>query len=122
MLVECRWEGSLTYVQVARCLGVPPIIPTADAALYDYLTAKNLEAIQVDTSNLAARRNVHRRLRATHDIVAILCFACETGAELCRPFDLLARRIAGLMSKAAIAALKVRSSRRPAFQSLHTSK
>ncbi|WP_245277367.1 MFS transporter [Rhizobium leguminosarum] len=71
-----------------RRIGLLPIILTADQGLCDYLTAENLQAIQVDISNYDALRHVYLRLQKSHDIVGILCFSGETGTELCRHFDL----------------------------------
>lgn len=112
MLVRRRKEGSLTCVQAARRLGVLPVTRTADSTLCDYLTAKSLETIQVNTSNLGALRHVYLGLLTTHDIVGILCFSGETtlGSAAVLPCG---RRIACLIIKTAPEPLKVSSLPKP---------
>ncbi|MGR9209535.1 hypothetical protein ACU8OG_37430 (plasmid) [Rhizobium leguminosarum] len=119
MLVGCRKEGSLTCVLAARHLGVLPVIRAADSTLCDYLTARSLETIQVNTSNLHALRHVYLWLLTTGDIVGILCFSGETTLSSAAIL-LCGRRIAALIIKTPLEPLKLSSLSK--HSSLHTPK
>lgn len=79
------------YAQAARRLGLHPIGLSADPAEYDYLAAKGIEAIRVDTDDVDALIRECSGLRATYDIAGITS-ATEsvyaTVGKLCRHFDL----------------------------------
>ncbi|ESY79331.1 hypothetical protein X740_16215 [Mesorhizobium sp. LNHC221B00] len=91
ILVEyTKYNGPL-YVQASQCLGLHPIILSADPAQYDYLAAESVEAIRVDTDNLDALIRECSRLRATYDIAGITSAreaVYATVGKLCRHFDL----------------------------------
>ncbi|ADV14769.1 protein of unknown function DUF201 [Mesorhizobium ciceri biovar biserrulae WSM1271] len=82
------------YIQAAQRLGLHPITLTADPTQYDYLAAKGIEAIRIDTDNLNALIHECSRLRATYDIAGITGFAGldesipATVGKLCRHFGL----------------------------------
>ncbi|MDE4589070.1 ATP-grasp domain-containing protein [Sinorhizobium meliloti] len=82
------------YVQAAKCLGLHPIVLSADPARYNYLATENTEAIRVDTDDLDALIRECSRLRETYDIVGITGFPVPgeavyaTVAKLCRHFGL----------------------------------
>ncbi|WP_234842115.1 MFS transporter [Sinorhizobium meliloti] len=90
VLVEGSTGNGLLYVQAARRLGLYPVSLAVDPSRYDYLAAKSVDAIQVDTNDLDALKRACSRLRATHDIAGIVCFSGRKGtvAELCRYFGL----------------------------------
>ncbi|MER9859113.1 MULTISPECIES: acetyl-CoA carboxylase biotin carboxylase subunit family protein [unclassified Mesorhizobium] len=82
------------YIQAAQRLGLHPITLAADPTQYDYLAAKGIEAIRIDTGNLDALIHECSRLRATYDIAGITGFAGldesipATVGKLCRHFGL----------------------------------
>ncbi|ULJ74289.1 ATP-grasp domain-containing protein [Rhizobium gallicum] len=94
ILVEgSRGNGPL-YIQAARRLGIQPITLSVDPAQYDYVAAKSVQAIRVDTGDLDAMIHECTQLRATYDIAGITGFAGRdesvyvTVGRLCRHFDL----------------------------------
>lgn len=92
ILVEggIRGLGQL-YVQAAKCLGLHPIVLSADPAQYDYLATENIEAVSVDTGSLDALVRECSRIGATHDIAGITspreAFYAIAG-KLCQHFGL----------------------------------
>lgn len=86
--------NGLLYAQAAKRLGLHPITLSANPSHYDYLTAGESEAIQVDTDKLDALIQECSRLRARYEIVGITGFAGDdeslyaTVGKLCRHFDL----------------------------------
>ncbi|MQX98052.1 ATP-grasp domain-containing protein [Sinorhizobium medicae] len=92
ILVEggIRGLGQL-YVQAAKCLGLHPIVLSADPAQYGYLATENIEAVSVDTGNLDALVRECSRIGATYDIAGITS-ARETSyaiaGKLCQHFGL----------------------------------
>ncbi|MER9312264.1 acetyl-CoA carboxylase biotin carboxylase subunit family protein [Mesorhizobium australicum] len=91
ILVEgTRYNGPL-YVQATQRLGLHPITLSADPAWCDYLAAKSIEAIRVNTDNLDALIGECSRLGATYDIAGITSAqesVYATAGKLCRHFDL----------------------------------
>ncbi|AGB73611.1 MULTISPECIES: ATP-grasp domain-containing protein [Rhizobium] len=94
ILVEgSRGNGPL-YIQAAQRLGIQPITLSVDPAQYDYISAKRVQAIRVDTGDLDAMIHECTQLRATYDIAGITGFAGRdesvyvTVGRLCRHFDL----------------------------------
>ncbi|ULJ74284.1 ATP-grasp domain-containing protein [Rhizobium gallicum] len=94
ILIEGSRDNGPLYVQAAQRLGLHPITLSADPTQYNYLAAKGVQAIRVDTHNLAAMIHECSQLPATYDIAGITGFAApdETAyarvARLCRHFDL----------------------------------
>ncbi|ESX00568.1 hypothetical protein X769_22095 [Mesorhizobium sp. LSJC268A00] len=91
ILVEGTRSNGPLYVEAAQRLGLHPITLSADPALYDYLSAENIEAISVDTDNLDALIRECSRLITTYDIAGITSAkeaVCATVGKLCRHFDL----------------------------------
>ncbi|MER9702608.1 acetyl-CoA carboxylase biotin carboxylase subunit family protein [Mesorhizobium sp. M0146] len=83
--------GSLRYAEAAQCLGLRPIVLSADSSQYDHLAGEQGGAISVETDNLDALIRECSRLRATYDIAGITSAseaAYETVGTLCRYFDL----------------------------------
>ncbi|MES0021313.1 acetyl-CoA carboxylase biotin carboxylase subunit family protein [Mesorhizobium sp. M0036] len=90
LLEGSRYNGPL-YVQAALQLGLHPIVLSADPAQYDYLGAEGIEAVRVDTADLAALIRECSVLRATYDIAGITSVGDSfyaTVGKLCRHFDL----------------------------------
>ncbi|CDM60178.1 MULTISPECIES: ATP-grasp domain-containing protein [Rhizobium] len=93
MVEGSRGDGPL-YIQAAQRLGLHPISLAADPAQYDYLAAKETEAIRINTDNLDALIDECSRLRTTYNIAGIIGFAAldesipTTVAKLCRHFGL----------------------------------
>ncbi|TIN74607.1 acetyl-CoA carboxylase biotin carboxylase subunit family protein [Mesorhizobium sp.] len=91
ILLEGHRSMGLLFVQAARRLGLHPIILSADPAQYDYLAAESIEAIHIDTGNLAALIRECSRLRTTYDIAGVtgaLDSVYATVGKLCRHFHL----------------------------------
>ncbi|RWP83977.1 MAG: ATP-grasp domain-containing protein [Mesorhizobium sp.] len=94
ILVEGHRGNGPLYVQAAQRLGLHPITLSADPGQYDYIAAKGIEAIRVDTDNLDALIRECNRISATYDIAGITGFApnnellSATVGRLCRYFDL----------------------------------
>lgn len=91
ILIEGAGNNMRLYVQTAQRLGLHPIAVSADPARYDYLAAKGIEAIRVDTGNFDALVSECSRLGATYDIAGITSSQESTYAtvgKLCRYFDL----------------------------------
>ncbi|MFD1984511.1 ATP-grasp domain-containing protein [Mesorhizobium newzealandense] len=82
------------YKQAAQGLGLHPVTLAADPTQYDYLAAKGIEAIRIDTDNLDALIHECSQLRATYDIAGITGFPDldesipATVGKLCRHFGL----------------------------------
>ncbi|TGQ12722.1 ATP-grasp domain-containing protein [Mesorhizobium sp. M00.F.Ca.ET.217.01.1.1] len=82
------------HIQAAQRLGLHPITLAAEPTQYDYLAAKGIEAIRIDTGDLDALIHECSRLRATYDIAGITGFAGldesipATVGKLCRHFGL----------------------------------
>ncbi|PBB80283.1 hypothetical protein CK218_15230 [Mesorhizobium sp. WSM3879] len=93
MVGESRGNGP-PHIQAARRLGLHPITLAADPTQHDYLAAKGIEAIRIDTGNLDALIHECCRLRVTYDIAGITGFAGldesipATIGQLCRHFGL----------------------------------
>lgn len=84
-------SNSQRYAQVARRLGLHPIVLSADPSRFDYLAAEESEAIRVDTGNVDALIRECSRLLATHDLAGITSpseSVSATVGKLCRHFDL----------------------------------
>ncbi|UVK35845.1 acetyl-CoA carboxylase biotin carboxylase subunit family protein (plasmid) [Mesorhizobium sp. AR10] len=84
------WGCCLLYVQAAQRLGLHPINLSANPAQHDFLMA-GCETIRVDTGNLDALIGECSRLRASHEIVGIVCAeerVHATVGKLCQYFDL----------------------------------
>lgn len=82
------------YIQAAQRLGLYPVTLAADPTQYEYLAAKGIEAIRIDTDNLDALIHQCSQLRATYDIAGIIGFpgldesiSARVG-KLCRHFSL----------------------------------
>ncbi|MER9356323.1 acetyl-CoA carboxylase biotin carboxylase subunit family protein [Mesorhizobium sp. M0514] len=94
ILVEGHSRMGLQYVQAAQRLGLHPITLSADPAQYDYLAAKRIETIRVDTDNLDSLIRECSRLSVAFDIAGITGFsrndesACVTAGKLCQHFGL----------------------------------
>ncbi|MER9281983.1 acetyl-CoA carboxylase biotin carboxylase subunit family protein [Mesorhizobium sp. M0522] len=79
------------YVQVAQHHGFHPIILSANPTRYEYLAAKSIETIAVDTNNLDALIQECSRLGAAYEIAGITSateFTYATVGKLCRHFEL----------------------------------
>ncbi|GLR45875.1 hypothetical protein GCM10007880_63930 [Mesorhizobium amorphae] len=90
LLEGSRYNGPL-YLQAALQLGLHPIVLSADPAQYGYLGAEGIEAIRVDTADLAALIRECSGLQATYDIAGITSVGDSfyaTVGKLCRHFDL----------------------------------
>ncbi|AZO63203.1 MAG: ATP-grasp domain-containing protein [Mesorhizobium sp.] len=93
MLGGSRRNGPL-HIQAAQRLGLHPITLAMDPTRYDYLAAKTVEAIRIDTGNLDALIHECSRLHVTYDIAGITGFAgldesiSATVGKLCRHFGL----------------------------------
>ncbi|RUU33281.1 ATP-grasp domain-containing protein [Mesorhizobium sp. M6A.T.Ce.TU.002.03.1.1] len=90
VLVEAT-RNTLRYVQSAQRLGLHPIMLSADPGQYDYIAAKGIEAIRVDTDNLDALIRECSLLRTTYDIAGITSSAesfYATAGKLSRHFGL----------------------------------
>ena len=91
ILVEATRSNGLLYVQAAQRLGLHPIALSADPTQYDYLAARSIDAICIDTDNLDALIRECSQLRTTYDIAGITSSAeafYEQVGKLCRHFDL----------------------------------
>ncbi|MER9052290.1 acetyl-CoA carboxylase biotin carboxylase subunit family protein [Mesorhizobium sp. M0923] len=93
MIEWSRGNGPL-YIEAAQRLGLYPITLAADPAQHDYLAAKGIEAIPIDTHDHDALIRECSKLRETYDIAGITGFAGDdesvsaTVGKLCRHFDL----------------------------------
>ncbi|MER9975783.1 acetyl-CoA carboxylase biotin carboxylase subunit family protein [Mesorhizobium sp. M0085] len=94
ILVEGHPGNGPLYIQAAQLLGLHPITLSADPAQYDYIAAKGIEAIRVDTDNLDSLIRDCSRISARYDLAGITGFAfCNeplsaTVGKLCRNFEL----------------------------------
>ncbi|MER9959056.1 acetyl-CoA carboxylase biotin carboxylase subunit family protein [Mesorhizobium australicum] len=94
IMVGASRSNGPPHIQAAQRLGLHPITLAADPTQYDYLAAKGIEAIRIDTGNLDALIHECTRLRATYDIAGITGFAGldesipATVGKLCRHFGL----------------------------------
>ncbi|MER9222944.1 acetyl-CoA carboxylase biotin carboxylase subunit family protein [Mesorhizobium sp. M0644] len=94
ILVEGHRGNGPLYIQAAQRLGLHPITLSSDPAQYDYIAAKGIEAIRVDTDNLDALILECSRIRTTYDIAGVTGFAVNneplsaTVGKLCLYFDL----------------------------------
>ncbi|MDX8529051.1 acetyl-CoA carboxylase biotin carboxylase subunit family protein [Mesorhizobium sp. MSK_1335] len=94
ILVEGHRSIGCLYVNAAKRIGLWPITLSADPTQYDYLAAKGIEAIRVDTTNLDALIRECDRLRETYEIAGITGFSGldelvpAIVGKLCRHFDL----------------------------------
>ncbi|TIM04080.1 acetyl-CoA carboxylase biotin carboxylase subunit family protein [Mesorhizobium sp.] len=94
ILIEGHSGNGPHYVQAAQRLGLHPITLSADPAQYDYIAAKGIEAIRVDTDNLDALIREGYRIRLRYDIAGITGFAVNnellsaTVGKLCLYFEL----------------------------------
>ncbi|WP_027681527.1 ATP-grasp domain-containing protein [Rhizobium leguminosarum] len=92
ILIEGSKMGNgLLYVRAASHLGLHSITLTVDPSQYDYLTTENAVAIQVDTDDLDALKNVCCRLQSTYKVVGIssaLESAYAKVGRLCEDFGL----------------------------------
>ncbi|RWI34111.1 MAG: ATP-grasp domain-containing protein [Mesorhizobium sp.] len=94
ILVEGHRSIGLLYAKAAQCLGVHPITLSADPTQYDYIATEGIEAVYVDTDDLAAVIHECSRLGATYNIAGITGFTgsdesvTATVGKLCRHFDL----------------------------------
>ncbi|MBX4917496.1 MULTISPECIES: ATP-grasp domain-containing protein [Rhizobium] len=92
ILIEGSTMGNgLLYVQAARRLGLHPITLAVDPAQYDYLATESAVAIQVDTTDFNALKNLCCRLQITHGIAGItsaLESVYATVGRLCDHFGL----------------------------------
>ncbi|UWU25402.1 acetyl-CoA carboxylase biotin carboxylase subunit family protein (plasmid) [Rhizobium sp. CB3060] len=91
ILVEgSRYNGPL-YVEAALQLGLKPIVLSANPAQYNYLEAKGIEAISVNTADLDALILECTRLHETYDIVGVTSVGDSfyaTVGKLCGHFKL----------------------------------
>ncbi|RWK66870.1 acetyl-CoA carboxylase biotin carboxylase subunit family protein [Mesorhizobium sp.] len=94
ILLEGSRSNGRLCVQAAQRLGLHPITLAADPSRYDYLAAKGIEAIRVDTDDLDALIRECSRLSATYDVAGITGFwnpsetVYATVGKLCRHFGL----------------------------------
>lgn len=94
IFIEGHRSLGLLYAKAARFLGLCPITLSMHPTQYEYLAAEKLEAVRVDTDNLAALILECSRLRSTYDLAGITGFTgldesvYATVGKLCRHFDL----------------------------------
>ncbi|ASP69541.1 ATP-grasp domain-containing protein [Sinorhizobium meliloti] len=93
ILIEGHTSIGPLYVRAAQRRGLYPITMSTDPTKYDYLAAKGVEAVQVDTNDLDVMKSVYSRLKLTHDIAGLTGFSGDESVyvavgKLCRHFGL----------------------------------
>ncbi|BAB52321.1 ATP-grasp domain-containing protein [Mesorhizobium japonicum] len=94
ILVEGHRSNGPLYMQAIQNLGLRPITLSTDPAQYDYLKARKLEAIRVDTDSIEALIHECSGLRGSYDIAGITGFTALDESlysrigKLCQYFSL----------------------------------